>query len=385
MSPQTIVIAGAGVGGLTCAHRLRRRLGDDDQVVVIDPRDEFIFVPDYLWVLAGTRQPHQLTRPLARMLPTGVEHLQERVVGIDPGAHQVTTTTGELSYDKLVVALGAELVPDLLPGFTEGALDVYTLGGALAARDALGGITEGRVVIAVSRVPFKCPAAPYEAAFIAEAALRRSGVRNRVTVDVVTPEPLPMPTAGAAFGHRVGAMLADRDIGFHPGTTIESVDHDERVLRTTDGTDIAYDVLLGIPPHRAPEALANSSLAGPSGYAPVDPQTLVSNHPDVYVIGDAAALPIADGKFLPKAGVFAHAEAVVVAERLAAELAGRVPSQRFNGKGSCFIETGDGRAAYATGDFTSAPPRLRMHQPARVWHLAKVALEQYWLHPRLWR
>lgn len=386
MPARHVVIAGGGIGGLSCARRLRRRLSAEDRITVIDPRDDFVFAPDLLWVLAGARSADQLTRPMSRMIPPGVAHRRSRVLGLDLDARKVTTSGGEVAYDKLVVALGAELAPDVLPGFAEAALDFYTLNGALAARDALRDLARGRVVVLVSRVPFKCPAAPYEAALIADALLRRAGGRDAVALDVLTPEPLPMPTAGPALGHRVAAMLAERDIGLHAATTIEAIDAGERELLTANGDRVAFDVLLGVPPHRPPEAVANSALAGPTGYAPVDPDTLASTvDAGVHVVGDAAALPIPDGKFLPKAGVFAHAEATVVAERIAAELAGRTPSHRFDGTGSCFIETGDGRAAYATGDFSASPPQLRMHTPARWWHLAKVGVEQYWLHPRLWR
>ena len=271
-----VVIVGGGIGGLACAHRLVRSIGEHAQVVLVEPREDFEFAPDYLWVLAGTRRPRQLTRPMSRMVPRGVEHVVGSVTAFAPDRQEVVTTAGELHYERLVVALGATTHPEALDGFAEGAHDLYSAAGASDGHEALSTIRKGRLVVMVSSMPFKCPAAPYEAAFIAEAMLRKRGVRDAVSVEVVTPEPLPMPTAGPALGHRVAAMLADRRIVYRPGTSVESVDPNDRVLRTADGSTIDYDVLLGVPPHRPPAVVAASPLAGPSGYVVVDPGTLAS-------------------------------------------------------------------------------------------------------------
>ena len=380
-----VVIVGGGIGGLACAHRLVRSVGEHTRVVLVEPREVFEFAPDYLWVLAGTRRPRQLTRPMSRMVPRGVEHVVGSVTAFAPDRQEVVTTAGELHYERLVVALGATTHPEALDGFAEGAHDLYSAAGASDGHEALSTIRKGRLVVMVSSMPFKCPAAPYEAAFIAEAMLRKRGVRDAVSVEVVTPEPLPMPPAGPALGHRVAAMLADRNIVYRPGTSVESVDPKDRVLRTADGSTIDYDVLLGVPPHRPPAVVAASPLAGPNGYVAVDPGTLASNQERVYAIGDVAAVAIPDGKFLPKAGVFAHAEAGIVAERIADELGGRAPRREFDGHGSCFLELGGGRAARASGNFASSPPDMRMNRPGWWWHVAKIGVEQYWLHPKLWR
>jgi sulfide:quinone oxidoreductase len=297
----------------------------------------------------------------------------------------VETTAGKVGYDRLVVALGAELAPDTVPGFAEAAHDFYRLDGATSGRDALRTLARGRVAVLVSRAPYKCPAAPWEAALLTEAVLRRRGVRDACTVEVYTPEPLPMPTAGPEIGRAVVDLLTRRGIGVHPGHQIDHVDPQARRLVFADGTEAGYDLLLGVPTHRAPAVVRDSRLAGPTGYIPVDPRTLATTVEGVYAIGDVTAVPIAAGKFLPKAGVFAHAEADVVAHRIADELAGRTPTATFDGTGACFLEAGDRRAGYATGNFYAPNgPALRLHPPARRWHLAKTAFERYWLTRWWW-
>ena len=380
-----VLIAGGGIGGLTCAHRLRRKLPESTSITVVEPREQFQFAPDLLWVFAGTRRPEQAARPMRKMIPKGVELVTGSVTGLDPDGHRIETSTGELTYDKLVVALGSPTVPGDLAGFSQGAHDLYSVEGALSGRDAVQAIRGGRVVVAITRLPFRCPAAPYEAAFIADSALTKRGVRDEVAIEVVTPEPLPMPTAGAALGHRVAAMLADRNISYRPLTSIEKIDPEAKTLGIGDGSTLAYDVLLAVPPHAAPAVLAKSTLAGANGYAPVDPGTLAASQPDVYVIGDAAAVPLPGNKVLPKAGVFAHVHANIVADRITDELAGRVASRTFDGDGSCFLELGGKRAGRASGTFTSSPPKIHMNVPGWWWHVAKVGVEQYWLHPKLWR
>ena len=385
MAGRTVVVLGGGVGGLVAAHGLRRRLPRIDRVVVVERERRHLYAPSYLWVLNGTRRPEGLARPLEKIRGHGIDLETADVTALDVEKRTVETSGGTLEYDRLVVALGAEMAPEAVPGFVEGALDFYTPDGAAAARDAIGALAGGRVAVLVSRMPYKCPAAPWEAAFLTEASLRRRGIREGSRIDVYTTEPLPMPTAGPDVGRAVVALLEGRGIGFHPERPVERVEVGERRLLFADGTTAEYDVLLGVPAHQAPAPVRSSPLAGPNGWAPVDAHTLAAAAEGVHVIGDAAAVPIPGGKLLPKAGVFAHAEADVVARRIADELAGRVPGATFDGAGACFLEVGDGRAAYASGNFFSGdPPDMTLHQPGRHWHLAKVALEQYWLTRWWW-
>lgn len=384
MAKRTVVVLGGGIGGQVAACSLRRRLPREDRVVLVERTARFSFPPSYLWVLSGARRPAQVSRTLHRLQRVGVELLQAEVVGIDLDERRVKTSTGGLTFDRLVVALGAELAPDALSGFVEGAHNIYTLEGAASAAQGLRDLSGGRVVVQVSRLPFKCPAAPYEAEFLARDALRRRGLGDRSSVAVYTPEPFPMPTAGQAVGQALAGMLSSRGIDFHPGQTVEGIDPTARELRLASGERVSYDLLLGVPPHRLPDVLKSSPLASGPGFIPVDGNTLTTGREGVYAIGDVTAIPLGGGRFLPKAGVFASAEAEVVARRIAAELAGEPPTARFDGHGSCFVELGGGVAAYASGDFyAEGGPRVNLRRSGRIWHWSKVALEQYWLrmHP----
>jgi sulfide:quinone oxidoreductase len=376
----TVVILGGGTGGLVAARMLGRLLDPADRVIVVDQTADYLFAPSFLWVMNGTRQPGQVTAERARLRRAGIEIVQAGIHEIDVARQRVKTSEAEIGFDRLVIALGADLDPDAVPGFPGAAHNLYTLDGAAAAASALRGLEAGRVVVAVSRLPFKCPAAPYEAAFLAEALLRRRGLRDQVTVDVYTPEPFPMPTAGPVLGDALAGMLARRGIGFHPGQVIERIDPQARELVLAGGQRAGYDLLLGIPAHRAPQAAAASGLAGETGFLQADRATLATRAEGVYAIGDVTAIPLPGGKFLPKAGVFAQAQAKIAARNIAAELTGRPPDAAFDGHGACFVELGDRQAAFATGNFYApGGPQIQLRRPGPQWHLAKVAVEQYWL------
>jgi sulfide:quinone oxidoreductase len=380
MATNTVVVLGGGTGGIVAAHRLRHELAAGDRVVVIERDPVYRFAPSFLWVLTGERRPEQISVDLGRLRRRGIELVEAEVRGIDTDGRRVETANGAVAYDRLVVALGAELAPELLPGFAEAAHTVYTLEGAVGAAAALDAFAGGRVLVLVSRLPYKCPAAPYETALLSEALLRKRGLGEGSRIDVYTPEPFPMPTAGPEVGAAVRGLLESRGIGFHPERTVERIEPEARELVLADGERVPFDLLLGIPPHRAPAVVLESPLAGPSGFIPVDRATLTTAVDSVSAIGDVTSIAIAGGKFLPKAGVFAHAQAEVAAKRIAAELRRRPPTAGFDGKGACFLELGAGKAAYASGDFYAEPrPQVRMRRPGRHWHLGKVAFERYWL------
>ncbi len=339
-----------------------------------------VFQPSLLWLMVGKRAPRDLMRELSRYRGRGVEVVRAEITAIDPTARAIETSAGALAGDFLVLALGAELDPAVFPGLSEAGLTFYTPEGAAALRDRLAKFEGGRIAILVSKMPFKCPAAPYEAALLIEAWMRRRGVGGKVAVDIYTPEKIPMPGAGPALGEPLKALLAARGIGFHAEHALAAVDPANREVAFTNGATASFDLLAYVPPHRAPEVVRAAGLLNEAGWIPVDAGTLESTHPGVFAVGDLAAVPLPSGAFLPKAGVFAHAQARVVARNIAAQVVGRPPGARFDGHGSCWVEAGDGKAAYGGGDFyAAAGPAVHIRGPSRRLHWGKVAFEKYWL------
>ncbi len=376
----SIVILGGGVGGLVAANTLRRRLDRTHRVILIDRQAQHVFTPSFLWMMLGWREPSAISRDLSRLGGKGIEVVQEEIREIDPAHRRVSTERQEIAADYLVISLGAAGWLGGVPGLADAGHNLYDLDGTLKLRDALGRFNGGRVAVLIAGLPFKCPAAPYEAAMLIEASLRRRGLREGTQVDVYTPETLPMPVAGKAVGEAIKTMVEGKDIGFHPQRRLVAVDPERRELAFEGGSTAAYDLLVVVPPHRCPAVVRGAGLTGETGWVPVDKATLETSHERVFAIGDVTAIKLPVGLMLPKAGVFAHAQAEAVAHNIAAAITGRGAPDRFDGAGYCFVEMGHGVAAYAKGNFYAEPaPAVTMRSPSRLWHWGKIYFEKWWL------
>lgn len=378
MNGKTVLILGGGFGGLAAAHELRARLPANHTVRVVERHSAFSMGLSNLWVMTGERaHPRLGERPLAEGLARkGIEYVQGQILKVDPAKRQVDTSAGVLEADYLIVALGAAMEPHAIPGFSPAAHDLYEAAGALRLQAALQQITAGKIAVLITRTPFKCPAAPYEAAFLVDALMRKRGVRDRVEMAVYTPEPQPMPVAGWTVGDMLFGMLRERGIGFFPEHMVLKIDGAaKKMLFEIDEAD--FDLLIGVPPHVAPAVVREAGLVDATGWVAVDPLTLRTRFPGVYAIGDVTTVRLRNGMMLPKAGVFAEAEARVVAEAIAAEVAGRADTPRFDGRGHCYVEVGDGLAALGSGDFFAQPaPQVTLEPPASAHRAAKKAFER---------
>ncbi|MBF8259518.1 MAG: FAD-dependent pyridine nucleotide-disulfide oxidoreductase [Actinobacteria bacterium] len=387
MVGKTIVILGGGVGGLVASHDLRKRLGREHKIVLVDKETRHVFAPSFTWVMLGWRDPSRISRELGLLKKKWIEYVNAEALEIDPGKRIVKTSAGDFAYDYLIVALGAELSPQAVPGLSEAAYTPYSLEGSGALRDALKGFEGGRVAVVISALPFKCPAAPYETALLLEYAFRQRGIRSNVDLRVFTPEQLPMPVAGPAVGAAIKQFLDERDIGFHPQHKISSVDPGKKEIAFENGQKTVFDLLVAVPPHRSPEVVRKSGLANEAGWIPVDRGTMKTRFENVFALGDVTSVQL-PGRYnlgialmLPKAGVFAHFQASAVADNIASGIKGGTAGKVFSGRGYCFLETGHGMAGYGSGNFYGEPqPAVTFGRPGRLWRFAKVLFEKWWLY-----
>ena len=380
MAGKTVVVLGGGVGGLVTANELRSRLGSEHRVVLVDKDGVHIFWPSLLWLQVGLRKPESIVRDLASLERKGIEVMKGDVERIDPERRVVEVNGSELEADYLVVSLGAQLAPEQIPGLADAGHNLYSLDGAAAIRDARKELTEGDLVVLVARTPFKCPAAPYEAAMLLEYDARKRKVRDRVSVAVYSPEPGPMGVAGPEVSAGVRQLVEERGVSYYPQHQVTEVDPATKTLSFSDGVEARFDFLVYIPPHVAPPVVREAGLTGECGWVPVDRHTMETKFPGVYAIGDVTGIPLSMGLPLPKAGVFAHGEGEVVAQTIAAQITGEGRANTFDGQGECFIEVGGSKAGFGRGNFYSEPvPTITLHMPSRYWHSGKILFEKDWM------
>ncbi len=380
---RTALVLGAGLGGMVAAQTLRRLLPRSDRVVLVEREERHVFPPSLLWLMVGERTAKAISRPVEHAAREGIELVRGEVTAIDPATRSVCVGPSTLQGDAIVIALGAEYAPQAIPGLADAGLCIYTLAGAVAIRETLERFERGRLAVLTAAPAYKCPAGPYEAALLIDNFLRKRGRRAKIAMDFYAAEPGPMMVAGPAVSAGVRTMVEAHRIGYHPEHQVKSIDPAARRIDFTNGASAEFDLLLYVPPHRAPVAARDAGLANESGWIPVDRHTLATRHPGVYAIGDVTVIPLKMGRPLPKAGVFAHGQAEVVAHNIAREWTGKGEPRRFEGEGMCFIEAGDGRAGMGRGNFYAEPlPDIRLHQPGLLWHSAKVLYEKYWLYTK---
>ena len=347
MPPLRVVILGAGFGGLELATMLSEAVGDEAAVTLIDKSDAFVFGYSKLDVMFGRTTLDQVRLSYRDLVKPGVRFLQETVTSIDPEARRVTTDVGVHEADVLVLALGADYDLDATPGLVEAGNEFYSVSGAERLAQLLPEFSHGRAIVGVCGAPFKCPPAPSEAALLLHDYLSVRGVRTACEISIVIPFATPVPPSPDTSAALVAAF-AERGIEFIPGRRIASLDAGSSVARLDDGTELAFDLFLGVPKHRAPEVVIQSGLTE-DGYVPVSSQTLETRFPGVYAVGDVATVGV------PKAGVFAEGAARVVAASLIATLRGAEQPGGYGGRGSCYIEFGAGRIGRVDVDFLSGP------------------------------
>ena len=367
-----VLILGGGFGGIAAARRLRQKLSPEDEVMLVDRRAHFMVGFRKTWALIGQSPLEAGQRPLAALARQNIQIVQGTVTGVDAASRAAEIDGRRVDADAVIVALGAELAQEKIPGFAHHAFNVYDPQDIPRASAALHEFRGGRVVIGIFGAPYKCPPAPYEMALLIKGFFRARGVT--VSLEVFTPQPMSLPILGAAGCQIIEGRLAENGITFLPNHTATAVEAGEIVFATGRRP---YDLLLGVPPHRCPAPLAQSELTGGGNWVRVNARTMETLIPGVYAIGDCVEIPLADGKPLPKAGVFAEDMGSVAAERIAATFAGQVADATFKGEGGCFLEVGDGQAVMVQGEFLTEPaPQVSLSEPSRQYLEEKRAFEE---------
>ena len=375
---QRVLVLGGGVGGTLVANLISRKLkkaidAGDARVTVVDETGTHTYQPGFMYIAMGGERASNLQRPERSLLDERVELVVGRIDAIDDAAKVVRLESGkELGWDQLVLATGSRIVPEAIPHFVEEAHHFYSAEAAARLRTALDAFTGGKVVIGIAGMPYKCPPAPLEVAFLIEAELRERGLREKSEMHYCSP-------IGRAFtiesvSEMATPILEQKHIELHTFFNVETIDPDKKIIGSLEGEELPYDLLILVPPHKGAQVVIDSGLAPGAGWLPTEKDTLnVKGHADIWALGDATDLP------LSKAGSTAHFEAPVVAERVAAAVQGREAEGKesiYTGRVMCFFEIGDGKGTLLRFDYTHPPTPPK---PNRVWHLGKIVFNKtYW-------
>jgi sulfide:quinone oxidoreductase len=343
----SVLVLGAGFGGLELSSRLSAELGDQVDITLIDRADAFVFGFSKLDVMFGRRTPEAVRLRYADYATPHVRFLRETITAIDPESRRVVTDAGTYGADVLVVALGAEYDVAATPGLAEVGNEFYSVAGAEAVRELLPGFTSGTAIVGICGTPFKCPPAPSEAALLLDEYLRERGLRDAVRIQVVIPFGRPVPPSPET-SDAILARFAERGIEFIPDRKVIALDPDTREALLSDGSFLPFDLFLGVPVHRVPDVVSASGMTQ-NGWIPVDPGSAATRYPGVYALGDVTSVGT------PKAGVFAERAARALADQLVARIRGEAEPPGYDGTGTCWIELGNHEVGKVAVDFFSTP------------------------------
>jgi sulfide:quinone oxidoreductase len=368
-----IVVLGGGTGGTLAANLLVKKLKPEEaSVTLVSASPRHLYQPGWLYVPFGWQDPRALSRPLKSLLNDRVELKIARVTGLDATARRIETDEGGLDYDYLVIATGARVTPEDVPGFVEGAQHFYTEEAAWRLHAALGDFQGGKIVVGVGGLPHRCPVAPLEFAFLLDEWLTRQGLREKT--EITYTYPINRPFTIQSVSEKVEPLLAERKITVETFFNLESVDPEQKIAYSLEGSELPYDLLVMIPPHRGARFLEGNPIADEQGWVKTDRESLeVKGFPGHYALGDATDLPIS------KAGSTAHFEAPVIVERITASVRNVAPHgkhAKYDGHVMCFLEAGHSKASFL--DFTyTRPPQVR--DPNVLVHYGKLAFNRaYW-------
>jgi len=351
-----LLVLGAGTAGTMAINKLRPMLPESEwHITVVEPSDVHHYQPGYLFLPFGAYTPEETIEPTDRFIPEGVTRLRAEVDRVDAEANVVHLVGGEsLAYDYLIIASGTTPRPDQTPGMDDEGVwrksvhEFYTFEGAMALRDKLETWEGGRLVVHVTEMPIKCPVAPLEFTFLADAFFAEKGMRDRVEIVYVTPleGAFTKPVASKLLGH----MLKDRKISLEPDFMIDQVDGEAGKIVSMDEREVPFDLLVTVPLNMGADFVGRSGLGDDLNYVPVDKHTLLSTKYDnIFAIGDASNIPAS------KAGSVAHFSLDLFPENFVNHVNGRPMTRAFDGHANCFIESGRGKGMLIDFNYDTEP------------------------------
>lgn len=347
-----VVILGGGFGGLATANEIRNSLSSSQvKITIIDKKDWFMVGFAKLWIINGTRTFENSIGHLDQLEKKEINFMQDEILSIDFQNKNVKTKQENISYDFLVISLGAVFAPQKIPGLMENGFNLYDHNHLSEIHNKLQNIDSGKIAISIMGMPYKCPPAPFEASLLIDSMLRKRGVRDSVQIDFYSPAPITLPAAGPEVSKEILELVNSEKITFHNSSKIKSVESKKLIF---ENGEAEFDLLLAVPPHIAPKVIYDSGLAKESGFIPID-RDCKTPFENVFAVGDVTSLVVTENKAVPKAGVFAEGEGITVAKNIVSKLQSKEESELFDGKGGCFIESGRETASVIEVDMFSQP------------------------------
>ena len=355
-----VVILGGGFGGLSSSHELRNLLSSSQvKITIIDKKDWFMVGFAKLWIINGTRTFEDSVGSLNELPKKEINFIKDEILAIDLQNKNVKTMSQNISYDFLIISMGAMLAPEKIPGLKENGFNLYDHNQLSEIHDRLTSIKSGKIAIAIMGMPYKCPPAPFEASLLVDSMLKKRGVRNSIQIDFYSPAPITLPAAGPEVSKQILELINSEEIIFHNSCKIKSVESNKLIFENIEAD---FDLLLFIPPHIAPKIIYDSGLAKEPGFISIN-RDCKTSFENVFAIGDVATMTVIENMTVPKAGVFAEGEGKAVAKNIFSKIQSKGKLTLFDGKGGCFIESGKETASILEVDmFSQSKPSTSLSE-----------------------